>query len=57
MPVLSYVFSQLARYLAVSGRTLSAYDLYTLGLVTHVVSEEMTTDTFASSLAHTVSEL
>ena len=32
--------TQLARYLALSGRALTAHDLYMLGLVTHIVENE-----------------
>lgn len=47
---------QLARYLAVSGRVLTAHDLYMLGLVTHIVQQDSPEDTLAIALAHTHSE-
>jgi len=43
----------MARYLAVSGRTLTAHDMFVLGLLTHIV-EEQPHLTLADALAHTV---
>eukprot|EP00600_Ochromonadales_sp_CCMP1393_P006605 CAMPEP_0174958028 /NCGR_PEP_ID=MMETSP0004_2-20121128/2400_1 /TAXON_ID=420556 /ORGANISM="Ochromonas sp., Strain CCMP1393" /LENGTH=352 /DNA_ID=CAMNT_0016206203 /DNA_START=188 /DNA_END=1246 /DNA_ORIENTATION=+ len=42
----------IARYLAITGRSLTAHDLYMLGLLTHIVEEEPHF-TLADSLAHT----
>jgi enoyl-CoA hydratase/carnithine racemase len=50
------LFTQLARYLAVSGRTLTAHDLYVLDLLTHIVQEDTPEDTLAMALAQTVSD-
>jgi enoyl-CoA hydratase/carnithine racemase len=41
--MLSCVFSsvaKLARYLALSGRPISAHDMYVLGLLTHIVGDK-----------------
>jgi enoyl-CoA hydratase/carnithine racemase len=46
----SLLFSQLARYLAVSGRVLTAHDLYMLGLVTHIVDAESPADQLVMTL-------
>ena len=52
---LTSLLLQLARYLAVSGRALSAHDLYVLGLLTHIVQQDMPDDTLAVTLGHSVS--
>ena len=45
--------SKMARYLAVSGRTISAHDMRYLGLLTHIVEEEPHVS-ITHSLAHTI---
>jgi len=43
----------LARYLALSGRALTAHDLYELGLLTHIVQQDSPEDTLCVALGHT----
>jgi enoyl-CoA hydratase/carnithine racemase len=51
-----FYFVQLARYLALSGRSLTAHDLYVLGLLTHVVQQDSPEDTLGIGLGHSFSE-